>query len=189
MPNRNSSDDNTPVDGLESLICRYEALDDDISAMIAENQPFVDQWLSMLAGAKLEIMLGSPEETSRCLSDSNPDLRRAALHLLDSHAGLLKKTALQIEHMAVADPDCKVRELAIEELGSAYARTQDVRVGHLLARKVIDQSLEEPERVAAFRALVIVTGVAKSADKGVQIVFPQSLDDIAWQFVNGFLAD
>jgi hypothetical protein len=141
------------------------------------------------AGPLLNHMLESRQITEEYLAHPTPQLRIAALSLLNDHWKATDGFAQRVEKMAFEDADTQVCAFAMVILGGLYAHTGDMRVGNLLARCVYDEAQQSRVRRAAYGALFKIRGLPARSwpvmrRRENQFRFP---DDVDWRFVDSFL--
>jgi hypothetical protein len=171
----------------KQILDKLQELEGDFNDMRAQLDPLIESRLRRLAGTHFERMRHSREETLKCLSDADPNLRQAALGMACDYWGIRQVPSSTIEHMAVADPVDEVRESAIRALGNYYARTKDQQIGHLLANFVRNDDLVVPVRLTAFMSLLRLHGMLNYVDDGGRgTSVPSSLEEIDWGFVDRY---
>src|SRR5262249_48996910 len=130
------------------------------SARIGEETEQAEQQLwKQLAGESLDMMLTDRSFAERCLLDRSTTLRLAALFILSGHWGLSHNNALECERLAVEDTDQEVVSMAVTCLGGYYAKTNDLRIGRLLATFVQNKTLAPQVRAVSHNALLKIRGV------------------------------
>jgi hypothetical protein len=112
-------------------------------------------------------------------------VRATALCVISNHWGITENCAKEYEQVAQQDPDGEVRQIGCLCIGSHYNKTQNVRIGKLLA-EIVGEEVEDLEvRKAAYFALGQVAGLDSLALlKIVEMHFPE---DVNWRFVRKFL--
>src|SRR5207249_93319 len=101
---------------LERVSHRFKDLERDLIEIEAWTRAQQYHHLRELAGAELEDMLRSKEDTLKYISNPNPNLRQAAVRLAYDHWDVKHELAWMYEQMALTDTDNDVREIAIRAL-------------------------------------------------------------------------
>jgi hypothetical protein len=170
---------------IDAYINHLEALQRDFEQLNSRNEVFLQAWLRELAGAHLDQLLASREETLRAFSNPNPKMRRAAVHLAEVHWGMTDLAIGSLyETMALTDPDPGVRQTAIGALGSCYERTKDARIGRMLAGIIRDETLTDAIRLRAYTTLIRVHGYSDYTGTSALVV--PTLEAIDWSFVQEY---
>lgn len=157
--------------------------------VIARLKPFFREDLEELAGSLLPRLFSSREEAGRHLEHPDPSVRLAALKVLTLYWRVKRDDALgdRFEGMGIHDPDLVVRACALGALADCYAKTDDVRIGRLLASVVRDEAATQGMRLFAYRGLYTVRG--SFFDPGPTMEVPRIPEDINWDFVGSFLVE
>jgi len=145
-----------------------------------------------LAGEHFEAMLGSERAAEQLLAHPDPHVRIAALEILCDHWHKHKDKdfAQRAETMAFEDADPSVRCIALSIWGACYRRTDDVRVGKMLAEIVRNASEPFKRRRAAYIALYGVRGKLFPVPEDAAPDFLEHFripEDVDWSFVDSFL--
>jgi hypothetical protein len=168
----------------QHFIREFEQLEKEFQEMDTSIQPLMEKrWLE-LGGPHLKVMLHSPNETTTFLRNPEPQLRQLCIELCYSHWNLTQSLVSEYERIALDDPDSGVRSAAVRALGSCYRRTQDQRIGHLLATIAQDDTVVDDLRLTAFASLLRLHGNMEYT--GSSPLVPQSLDEVDWAFVDQY---
>jgi hypothetical protein len=142
-----------------------------------------------LAGSCMEEMLLGPEKAFPYFSHRHPGVRRAAIRIWGFYWERTDQYAAICEKLALEDPDEDVRIWALDAVVATYAKTDDVRVGNLLAKIVYDQSKSLEYCKRAYDGLFHVRGMPRETHPSLiwpkfDFPFPEIVD---WTFVDSFL--
>ncbi len=137
-----------------------------------------------LAGPQAAEMLKSKRVAGQFLRSDSPNLRRAAIQVLAWRWRVRPKTdnAIRIREMATHDPDDEVRREALSWIGLIYGGTDDVVIGELLAKTVLDESEKIAIRERAYDGLDFLRW--RLPQTSALTRFPEVVD---WSYVNSFL--
>lgn len=141
------------------------------------------------AGHEVDLMVESRAKAVEFLSDPRPAHRSAALAMLMYEWKAAQDADFRklCEALALYDPSDDVRQLALIDLGSCYEDTSDPRVGKLLAQIVVDSTLSDKIRAAAYSSLFALCG---KRDENIDLFMNfQFSRDVDWQMVEQFLTD
>jgi hypothetical protein len=144
-----------------------------------------ERW-EALAGEHLEGMMQSASATVQYLSSPEPELREAALHILNDHWGLPASCEPVLERLALRDTNEDVRAIALLYFVSLYHGTNDKRIGKLLATYVKDVSLSKESRTTAYYCLFRLRGLSSEHWPEMWSAAWRFPDDVNWAFVNSF---
>lgn len=169
-----------------------------VIAESAQRRAQIADWqhkrLVALAGDSLDQLLRSREKAAESLRDPKWQIRTAAIYILRDQWRQTSDPELQqvFEKIARSDPSSQVRCAAWDGLTRCYARTDDVRIGRLLAEVVLDKTESCEVRLTAVICLYTLRGApltdweALTAHSGLT---SRTLDDIDMPFVKSFLAE
>ena len=164
---------------------RSDSIDHKLRAtrMLQQVQENTRRRLAQLASEKASPLLQSVEDAARLIQDDSPRVRRAAILALSLHWHVSQGSswALAIERTAEGDRDSRVRREALSSLGFIYAGSDDVNVGLLLARVVLNEHEDTDARNDAYVALCFLR--RRFLDPAVIRRFPDCVD---WDYVNQF---
>ena len=137
-----------------------------------------------VAGTDGLLMLKSREKAASFLRSDVPALQCAAIQVLTWFWRIspTSQYAIDVLELAKNSQDDKVRREALSFLGIIYAGTDDIEVGELLARTVLDEGESTPTRKAAYDGLRLLRFYG-SMDWRVH-GFPETVE---WSYVKTFL--
>jgi hypothetical protein len=105
--------------------------------------------------------------------------------ILKDHWGPDSKFIKSCEEIAYNDPDVQVSSMALAVLSGCFIRTDDRRVGELIARLVRDESKPKMLRSTAYSSLLTIRGMPiDDFLAATDSTFPAKVD---WAFVDSFL--
>lgn len=145
--------------------------------------------LARLNAQQVNDMLASRQSTEKYLDSPLAELRCVAISLLTDHWAIDHNVAERCEHLLHTDPSAEVRAQAVVALSTWYDRTDNVRIGKLLAELIYDCAQPNNVRDAAYKGLFLVRGMPVTSwpsfrqPKG-EYHFPEDVD---WSFVDSFL--
>ena len=147
-----------------------------------------------LAGDSWDQMSRSRGEAMGCLDDPNWQVRAAAVDVLSDkwRQGADSELEYRFERMATTDPSSQVRSAAWGAIAKSYARTDDLRVGKLLARVVLNAGEPFEVRFGAYVSLHGVRGIPLTPWPGLlnrPPTLPRIPEDIDLRFVQSFLTE
>jgi hypothetical protein len=131
-----------------------------------------------LGGRRLDKMLDDREHTVECLGDPSPDIRFLAVSLLDEHFKCLGDFQSQLENLANADSDGKVRRVAKFALAKVYRGRNDEIARRLIAENVVDTTSDDEEQLAYYGYLIMLTGDYSA--------FVTNTEQIDWELVRRY---
>jgi len=139
-------------------------------------------------------MSHSREKAMGCLEDMNWQVRAAAVNVLCDkwRQGSDSELEYKFERIATNDTSSQVRSAAWGAIAKLYSRTDDLRVGKLLARVVFDAGESFEVRFAAYISLYGVRGVPITPWPGLLTrppTLPRIPQDIDLSFVESFLVE
>ena len=151
----------------------------------ARTRQSLDSFLRDICGDKLDEFLASRESAERYLHDPSWILRWTAISVLERFWGCNKELAAACERLALEDPHEQVRRSALSTLVCCYTRTNDRRIGALLAKIVRDADRSLEIRQTAYHGLFRVKGV-NPPERPIpgRYRIPKDID---WAFVDSFL--
>jgi hypothetical protein len=133
-------------------------------------------------GERYEEALCHPELAPHYLADADPNVRQAALSLMQvvwdnagEHEGLLRR-------LAEFDPDERVRHAAMGHLSVVLAKQPARRFGSVLAKVVRDEGASRSLRRAAYHCLAGMFALPLSAHGRAGMV--NLATEVDWPFVN-----
>ena len=147
-----------------------------------------------LVGPVAQQLYESRDVAMQTLKHHEADARLAALTVVTYHWGPTTEFVVECERMATEDADANVRASALVSLGSCFAKTNDCRIGKLVAEIVIDELQHVKSRKAAYFSLFDIRGLpievwpicmlAAQGRSPDDFRFPEDVD---YSFVNSFL--
>ena len=147
-----------------------------------------------LAGDAWDPMSRTRGEAMALLDDPNWQVRAAAVRVL--YHKWRQDTDSELEHtferMATNDASSQVRSAAWVAIAKLHSRTDNVRVGRLLARVVLDPGEPFEGRFAAYASLYTVRGTPLTPWPGLLTrppTVPRIPQDIDLPFVKSFLVE
>ncbi|HEY1785435.1 MAG TPA: hypothetical protein VGG30_07790, partial [Pirellulales bacterium] len=138
---------------------RLEAIEASVNMMRTWAAAKARDSVGELAGPFATKMHSSMSAARDSLNNADPRIRRAAIIALSFKWKAYELLAVRCEQLARHDPDDSVRVQAARTLGACYARTDDVRIGRLLADTVWDSSARADLRRSAYESLLMIRGV------------------------------
>jgi hypothetical protein len=137
-----------------------------------------------LAGSLTAELYLSVDRAAAFLDHASPQLRLAAIITLVFHWSVPPGTRIaeKIRSMARCDTDTDVRREALSGGACIYAGTDDIELGELLARKVLDESSDVDSRTEAYHSLRRLQH--KRLPLKLSFAFP---DEVDWHYVARFL--
>lgn len=163
-------------------------------AALADCLPTERSFWERLAGPLAERMLQTQDVAVQSLGHPDPKVRMVALRVVSFYWGVKPgdESVRVCEQMALGERDSEVRSAALTALGVCYERTDDVRIGRLLATIVNDDREAPISRLGAYQALFAVRGLTQPLWPGALAqppTLPRVPEDIDWSFVESFLAE
>ena len=140
-----------------------------------------------LAGASFSQMSASRESCESFFSHPDPALRHAAIVMRCNRWPHTKELGRVCEKLFFDEPDPRVRSMALTALALCYFRTDDERVGDLVARAVYDERQPAKLRSNAYHLLSSVRPVPREVFKRTISGTFRFPDDVDWSFVESFL--
>lgn len=155
-----------------------------IRYLIDYNKDKLEEW-RRLAGSELETMLSSRSATERYIHHPSPDLRLASMLVWQAVWKCDEQFAAECERLSFEDEDLRIRTNAIFCLACCYEKTDDARIGHLMASAIVNKEFDASFRETAYRGLYLLRGVpVLDWPNAPHDRFPEDVD---WDFVRGFL--
>lgn len=147
-----------------------------------------------LAGDSWDRISGSRGDAIGRLGDQNWQVRAAAVHVLAVKWRTDADCELEqtFERLAANDPSSYVRAAALVAIAKCYSRSDDLRVGKLLARVVLNAGEAFDVRFAAYTSLFGVRGLPLAPWPGLlerPPALPRIPQDIDLPFVESFLIE
>jgi len=154
-------------------------------ASFLEAEKVKEEHWRKLAGDLLPEMLRSPEEAMRQLRHASAGVRKVAIQVVSDNWKLNgnKEFARVCEELAVNDEDPLVRHAALLALGRCHERSDDLRIGAMLAAIVGDERQSDDIRSAAYLSLLSVRRPAAMLKLGAYF----GLKDVDWDLVSDSL--
>lgn len=143
------------------------------------------EWERLVGTCVLEEMLKSSYVARTFVSHADPCIRRVALSVLFARWGQTAEYAELCESIAWHDADPEVRCTALYRLGDCNRKTNDTRIGKLLAETALDNSQPVRIRKAAYHALLTLRGVP--ASKWKEVLRARFSDEVDWSVVSDCL--
>jgi HEAT repeat protein len=145
-----------------------------------------------MAGSTLDRMRRSPAEAIAFLEDSDWKIRWAAIQVLRDNWGLQNAVdvTLALKKTALTDPTARVRAAAFAAISKLYERTDEPRIGKLLASVVLNENEPYEVRCAAHNGLHVLRGLAVPTWPGLAAIPPTPFripEDIDWDFIRSYL--
>lgn len=165
------------------IIRELERLHEEFKEIESEAGVYIEREIRDLAGEHFDTMCRSEADTISYLDHADARIRCAALRLANGHWGITKRLDETYEKLATSDTDMNVRESAIIALGTSFARTQDDRIGDLLAKTVSDDGQPLSLRLSAFMSLQRLHGNLMDAKRLMAL----ELNDVDWDLVAEYL--
>ncbi len=139
-----------------------------------------------IAGSLTPALFESIEKAAELLQHDSPNLRKAAIHVLAYYWSIRPNgpIAETIRSMARSDVDVNVKREALSGGACIYAGTDDVELGELLARKVLDEVSGIDSREEAYHGLRRLQHRWQPLKLSLSFSFPSDVD---WAYVRRFL--
>lgn len=139
-----------------------------------------------LAGPSTSELFQSIDAAAAFLDHDTANHRIAAIHSLVFYWDMSSESdiAKRIRSMVIRDTEPNVRRAALIGCGTLYAGTDDVEIGELLARLVLDESSDSETRTEAYDSLRRLQHKRLPLRLQVAFRFP---DDVDWAYVHRFL--
>jgi hypothetical protein len=163
----------------DEVFVEYETVIDRLGELREVAKDYGANWLRVQAGTELSNLLQDENATKRALDALQPNLRRAAIYLIDAHWQSLPAYLGKIESMALTDSDDLVRTDCLVMIGKHFGGSKDRRTSRFFAQ-IVDND-EQPERIRleAYQGLLVTNG--KPTVRRAKFRFPSDVD---WSFVS-----
>jgi hypothetical protein len=144
-----------------------------------------EEWRKLI-GLRLDDMLRSRSLAESLVSDSDSNIRYIALAVLTIEWKPTKTIADFSEHIAIRDPDKRLRKIALQALVFFYAGTRNNRINSLLVKMLRADSESMELRIIAYQGLYLIRGIPIDAWP-VAIFNPATFripEDVDWSFID-----
>ena len=186
-----------PTDRLKRLLTRLfplsEAAVAEANRTVTEIEKFVSvtvlRLAQRLAGPFLRVMLESRVSAESFLTHADPKLRCAAIIVLSMHWGNSAEFAQTCDDLLRSDPSLKVRLQALAAIEGFYGGTDNLRIGGMVARMVLEDSLPLELRRAAYRSLFSIRGMPTAALLKAASPTFRFPEDVDWPFLESFYSE